>query len=449
MRGNMVLNWAVMIPRRAWWLSVLALLIACSHPPQGSDDVPPGPLASVRIPDKDLWSGGEVTVISSSFKQSANLPTVQVAGGLRQVRRVNDSTIAAQLPDTNAILPVRVLADSFIPFDDSITVHGFQAASDGPVMAGFLQVLPGSFSVIGAGAVGLIEVNLRTNTISRQFPDSVHSSWCVGGIGSSSRQGDYVFRGRNANGTCGSPRVWQYGSTPVVVDSVVGLDPTSPVTSVGELGVGGGFFATQNFLHVKPPGLPGFGITFTHSVFGSTLLPSKRKLFLHSASGGEVLNADTGDSLYNITAPSLPTNSLTGVAFSVSEDTVYAAEGVFSGTGGVVMAATATGGLLRSVVFPDLNVGGIARDPAYGWLYVLAFDSRDVPRILVLRESSLIQVAALVAPATTSLSMTRYQQFRVVPDPASGRVFVVATFQDQGSATQSVSKILSFGIRGP
>jgi len=58
----------------------------------------PEPL-DVRLNVADVWSGGEATLVSAAFAPPSGLPVVRLAGDTLVVRRLDDSTVAARLPD--------------------------------------------------------------------------------------------------------------------------------------------------------------------------------------------------------------------------------------------------------------------------------------------------------------------------------------------------------------
>ncbi|MES1259360.1 MAG: hypothetical protein ABUL71_02105, partial [Gemmatimonadota bacterium] len=198
-------------------VSVLACLAlaACSRLPSGTDYVPPGPLANIHLVSDDAWSGGEVSVRSASFAGLPVLPSAQVGGAARTVRRVDDSTIAVQLPDTNADLVVHVASDSFLPWDATIAVHGYLGVHTGPHITGRVQALPGGRLILATGDSGLVEFDVVANAITRRWGDTIHSTDCSSAIGLSVRPGQYVLAGKSSTGSCGSAgaAVWQYGAT--------------------------------------------------------------------------------------------------------------------------------------------------------------------------------------------------------------------------------------------
>lgn len=443
-------------PHRRIWAVVAAVFLvgpfaACSHSPQGTDYVPPGPFANVRLASSDLWSGGDVTVISSSFKSLATLPAMQVAGVARTVRRINDSTIAAQLPDTDATVPVKVVADSFASFETSATVHGFQQMRVGPVMPGVVQALPGQAAVIGAGAVGLIEVNLRSNTIQRQFPDTVHSIDCMRGVGQSVVPGHFVLYGKTAAGggveACTSVTSWLYGTTPARTNSLLFVGGPA-VWTAAEIGRGGSISGSSNVFDLERCGLgvcppSNVDCQSCRNLTGVTIGALAQRAVTHTT-GHMVFNTATGDSVFRFPFPN--GGHLDGAVFSPAEDTVYAI-----GAGTVIMAKSADGTVYRSVtVSNDAPVTGIGRDDQSAWIYVLSiWGTNRPPQLTVLDRATLATVAVVRAPASAILQeLDGWDTIRFVRDPAANRLFVVVTEADPPSHTQT-SRILSYGVPYP
>lgn len=421
------------------------LFAACSHPPQGTDGVPPGPLASVRLTATDLWSGGDITVVSASFKALATLPSVLVAGAARPVRRIDDSTIAAQLPDTDAVMSVQVDADNYTEFQSSVTVHGFQQVRDGPLLSGFIQWIPGTTLVLGAGDVGLVEVDVRFNNVVRSWPDTVHSVDCVSGVGPSVRPGYYVLWGKTPAGVCSHPWVWQYGPTVVRTDSIANREGNWTVAEIGPGGVIQSGNAPFTMSHCD-------GITcvdFSYplgQVTGVSISTTSRRAVLHNSTS-MVVNASTGDTLYRLPFTQPGQIRVEDAAFSPAGDTIYAVGTAFAaGTGALSMVNVATGALLAGLTLP-VQVHGVARDPIRPWIYVVGQNGRGEAQLLVLSSRTLGTLATLRGPAQPA-PYGVFDRVRIVPDPRGTGVFVVATVQGTGIHGVS-SRILSFGVPVP
>lgn len=430
---------------------VVCASVACSHPPQAADPVLPGPLAGIHLATNDLWSGGEVTIISSSFKSLTALPTVQIGGVTAAARRVDDSTIAAQLPDADAVLAVHMAVDSFLPFDTSISVHGFQQMRIGPIMPGIVQALPGQASVIGAGAVGLIELDLRNNVIVRQFPDSVHSIDCARAVGQSVQPGHFVFYGRTGPGSppeaCGrGASSWQYGTTPVRT-GVLNVPPG--VWGLAEIGSGGWIYGVNSpQVMVNPCGSPGCGLpTYTCAcgeyVTGITIGALAHRAVVQSFAS-MVINSQTGDSVYRL--PFAPNTYVSGAVFSAVEDTMYVL-----GNHTVMMVNSANGTVYRTVDVPNpFGTSGIGRDDRHPWIYMLSIrPSTKAPDLTVLDARTLATVAIVRAPASAVLQANDgWDAVRFVRDPGTNRLFAVVTGFDPPDRTRT-SRIISYGVPFP
>ncbi|MGH9262103.1 MAG: tetratricopeptide repeat protein, partial [Acidimicrobiales bacterium] len=168
----------------------------------------PRPL-SARLTASAVWSGGDAILVSPAFAPPAALPRARIDAETLPVRRVDDSTVAARLPDGDGPRVLTVEAPGFLAFTDTVVLHGFRLAADGPLLTGFLQRLPGGPWVLGAGDPGLVEVDVRTGAVRRQWPDTVHSPDCIWGVGPSVRPGHHVLFGKAVGGGCTHPWVWR------------------------------------------------------------------------------------------------------------------------------------------------------------------------------------------------------------------------------------------------
>lgn len=388
-----------------------------------------------RLTASDVWSGGEALVVSAAFLPPA-LPVARIAAETLAVRRVDDSTVAARLPHGNGPGVLTVELPGFAPFTTIIRLRGFRTAEDGPFLTGFLQRLPTPPLVLGAGDPGLVEVDVRTGAVARQWPDTVHSPDCTWGVGPSVRSGGYVLFGKTAGGTCSHPWLWTYGPQLTRVDSLYALVDT---WAIGEVGPGGAVFGSDDHLHISQCTGTGCADRLYSNLGGSltgiTVGSVAKRAVLHHWNA-LVADAEAGDTLYRI--PYTQAGYRTeGAAFSAGEDTLYAVGQVGGSVGAseVMAVAAANGAYLGGAIFPGSGTWAfdVARDPVRHWLYVATLvgsgATNVVPAVVVLDQGTLAPIAELRAPTSEALSLIVWHQFRLVPDPSQAAVYMVATKQ--------------------
>lgn len=417
-----------MIARSSFCLAAAALLAGCetTQDPQVWSDL--------RLPTTQVWSGGEVQLVSTEFAGST-LPSVSMNGNGLSLTRINDSTVAAQLPDGNGVRDLRVELAGFVAVDTQITLHGFRSAETGPFLSGFLQYLAPQPWVLGAGDTGLVEVDVRTNTVLRQWPDSVHSSDCTWGVGPSVRAGHYVFFGKIGN-ACTHPWVWQYGPTLTRVDSLFGVEDT---WSFAEIGPGGTVGGSDDYLTLPVCDSAGCAqdllINMGGALTGVTVGRTAGRAILHSLFGW-LVDAASGDTLRRITwLLGAPMQHVEGVVFTPAEDTAYALVSQW-GNGplpSIWVVDPADGALLDTLIIPDLIGMDLASDPVRPWLYVFAVEkpyvTSGLPVLRIIDRATHATVATLRGPVSEAISLSQWHQFRIVLDPAMDAAYVVATVQ--------------------
>jgi hypothetical protein len=421
-------------------IAAFTLALAC-----GTTD--PAQPFSGRVASTAVWSGGEVTIIGAALAAPA-LPDVALDGQPLSVRWVNDSTVAARLPDGDGARTLRVELAAHVPFEASLTLFGFRSAETGPFLTGFLQAVPGGPWVLGAGDSGLVEIDVRTNAVRRSWGDSIHSPDCTWGVGPSVRPGHYVLFGKNDAGQCARAVVWQYGATLTRVDSTAAR---ADEWSIAEIGPGGWIMGSDDAFTISQCGAQGCApvdyTPFAGSLTGVTIGHQAHRAVLHSFFGW-VVNATTGDTLPRSSAGA--GYHVEGAAFSAAEDTAWLAASTFA-SGGRVYLLDAASGVRRDSVNLAARALDIGRDTARPWLYIAVFNgptAAAVPELLVLDQGTLDTIAVLRAPASEALSLTQWHQFRIVLDPTMNAVYVVATAQVY-DAHGLRSRVLRFGVVPP
>ena len=399
----------------------------------------PQPLEA-RLTAADAWSGGDATLVSAAFVPPRALPVVRIGAETLAVRRINDSTIGAQLPAGNGPRTLNVAAPGFVSLTAQVTLHGFRSSEIGPILSGSLELIPGSTRVLGAGT-GLVEVDIRTGAVGRTWPETVHSSDCAESVGPSVRPGHYVLWGKDSiGGRCTHPWVWRDSlATLERLDSVYATPGT---WGMAEIGPGGSISGGDDALSISHCGSTGCAQQFYFNqgggLSGVSIAPSANRAVLHHYFG-YLVDATTGDTLGRLpfgppsASPQMWYYHLENATFSANEDTIYAVgnQGFYGSK--LVLAASSNGGFIDSLPLPASYAVDVALDPVHPWVYValLAGTTSTAlnPQLLIFERGTLRPIAVLRAPATEALSITAWHQFRLVPDPLMHAAYVVATVQ--------------------
>ena len=195
-------------------IRILALglvLAACHEAPSAQPEPLPFALGSA-----DVWSGGEVTILSAAFAQSAPLPAVLLDADTLSVRRSDDTTLIATLPDLPGPHTIRVASPVVLPVAATLTLRGFVAWRAGPLFSG--RTAPGvtPTTVFGNGPNSLRRWDVSSDAVL-DYPDTVHAVACTRGVGSGPSPGQLVLN----TGTCFGTRwmLWQVDPQLVWLDS--------------------------------------------------------------------------------------------------------------------------------------------------------------------------------------------------------------------------------------
>ena len=264
-------------------------------------------------------------------------------------------------------------------------------------------------------------------------------------VGPSVIPGRFVFFGTSAaGGTCATAATWTYGAVPTRTAPLAGA--AAGVWTIAEIGPGGVISGSNNSLTIShctagicTTGFP-LCLSCAGSLTGVTIGTIAQRAVLHSFNH-LVVNTQTGDTLFRLPFPA--NIHVEGAAFSPNEDTMY-----FAGGDSVIMAASASGTVFRTLTLSGVQVVGVGRDELRPWIYLAALGAGSVPQLIILERGSLATIAVLRAPSSVTLPTVNWQQFRVVADPLGTRVYVVATVQALGVHT-SVSRILSYEVTAP
>jgi hypothetical protein len=408
-------------------MAVAALVSTCE-----TTTAPPS--LAVRVVSSNVWSGGEATLISGAFRVAPSLPTGRIGAETLAVRPVNDSTVAVRLPDGNGPVMLVVDVPGFAPDTSALTLHGFDKAEVGPLLSGFLQVVPGQPWVVGAGDPGLVEVDVRANAGLRSWPDTVHSPDCTWGVGPSIRPGHYVLFGKAPGGACTHPWVWRYGAPLERVDSLWAAEDMWSLAEIGPGGIVAGADDALTIAHCDAAGcVPRFYMNQGGALTGVTIGRVAGRAVLHSWFGW-LVDAASGDTLRRMSwYTGAPFHHVEGAAFTTGEDTAFVVASQAATWSRLLVVDPASGELLDTLSLPGVQAFDVARDLARPWLHVFVLEGIGlaslVPQLIILDQGTRAPVAGLRAPSSEALSLTQWHQFRIVLDPAMDALYVVATVQ--------------------
>src|SRR2546428_2805888 len=146
--------------RRPFWLGFV--LAACDAPPMAP------PPQSYRV-STDVWSGSELTVTSAGFATAGLVPDVELDGHPLVVRRVDDTTVVATLPDSPGQHMLRLLAPDVDSKAIALQLRGFDQRVAGPLITGRTEPGREFPHLFGTGAPRPRPWALAANTAQR-FP---------------------------------------------------------------------------------------------------------------------------------------------------------------------------------------------------------------------------------------------------------------------------------------
>src|SRR3989442_8655464 len=140
--------------RRTVWLGLV--LAACDAPPMVT------PPQSYRV-STDVWSGSELTVTSAGFPTAGLVPDVELDGHPLVVRRVDDTTVVATLPDSPGQHMLRLLAPDVDSKAIALQLRGFDQRVAGPLINARPRPGPEYRLLFWSGAERLGRRDLVTN----------------------------------------------------------------------------------------------------------------------------------------------------------------------------------------------------------------------------------------------------------------------------------------------
>ena len=403
--------------RRVLRVVIWAGAIGCSDL-----STPPEPKEFVLL-TPEVWSGGEATVTSPAFAPPAGLPLVLLDSDTLSLRRIDDTTLGARLPDLPGSHVLRVVDSDVTPIGVTIHLNGFQDASVGPVLEGITQRWLQPTQVLGNGPTGLRMWDVSTGG-TFDFPDSLQNVQCTRGVGPSSTAGRVVLFG--PPGACQLTSrwfVWSLTPIPARLDSI----GSATARIAGELSPGRHFIAlTHSFLLEACD-------TCTRTTYTAegphdlAFSPSGDRAVViaynfQGLSGAPVLDAATARVSYVV--PEMW--EIDGAGFSAGGDTIYLA-GSDSTWGPRLVAVHAADGHSLISLTPEVQPFAIALDPTRPWVYV--FGWRSVSHTLaleVLDGRTLQPIVTIGVPANQSCFACGF--YRILPSPLERRVYVIVTW---------------------
>lgn len=397
-------------------LRCLVVLLAACDPPLPTVGDPP---QSFRA-SADVWSGGELTVTSPGFApaQSA-LPDVLLDGLSLLVRRVDDTTVIAALPDLPGQHMLRLVAPGVESQAIVVQLRGFEERVAGPLISGRTEPAREHYHLFGNGPTNLRRWNVRTNK-AVDLADTVHAAACTRGVGPGPNVGEVVL----LTGGCATGRWMLWRTEPLVPLS----DTTSAQTDhfVAVLGAGRWVVVGADAFSVvacdggscSSESIP------AHRASDVVRSPRGDRAALITridadllATGVPVVDVALGTVGYSV--PAL--GSAHGGAFSAGGDTLYLAGD--SASTSLLVAVRASDGQLLASRRLNYEPCAVAADQLRPWLYVAGggpqaflqvFDRRTMTAITTLR--------------VTSDTLYGRDFCRILPNPLERRVYVVDTW---------------------
>ena len=405
-----------------WRLVGIGWLLACAACLEPAW-APPDPIP-VALLTPDAWSGGEAVLASAAFRPPSGLPAVLVDCDTLAVRRIDDTTVAARLPDLPGAHTLRVLATDVLDLPIDIRLHGFESFALGPLVPGRVQPLLGwPPAVVGNTLTGAAVWDLRSIT-AYPLPDTLHDPTCGWGVGPSYRPAGVVLVA-----ACGpQQRWWAWRVRPrleLIEDSLCAT-PNKFVSqlAVGRTlaaasGAGGSVLLTRDSLGCVWTTVPGSG---TYDVVISPR--GDRSVILAYGYGGfgpsegvPVLDVPTGHVAYAI--PQITDDPT--AAFSPEGETLFVAGRGESGVSLVAVRAD-DGQVLYTLPLALGGVLGMAVDPDHPWLFLFATAERR-ERLLVIHRRSRELLTTLGVPDTVPPQTCCGSH--IIPSPVEHRVYIV------------------------
>lgn len=398
------------------------VLAACDKIPT----VQPRPELQAYRATPDVWSGGTITIVSQGFATLASLPGVTLDNQPISVRRVDDSTVVAAVPDNPGTHLLRVVAEGVDQRALTVELRGFVGRTEGPLLSGRAEPGVDTRYLFGNGPTGVRRWNIRTNK-AIELGDTLHAVSCTRGVGPGPAVGDLVLER-----SCNTGRWLVWHTEPLYPRSDTAAGMTTHFVAV--LGADRWVLARINEFAINAcdatscvtETVPATGtIDVVRSPRGdrAALLAGS----IGDAAGAPVADVDLGRVGYRVAGLS----AAQGGAFSSAGDTLYLA-GTTATAFALVTINAADGQPLvtRSL---DFSPCAVRLDEARPWLYVAGVNPTS--------GQSLLQVFdRRTMDAITTLHVTTdipygHELCRIMPNPIEHRVYVAETWAGEHNAS--------------
>jgi hypothetical protein len=392
-----------------------------------------------RLVDAAAWSGGEIALVSTGIR--GTLPRVRLGADSVAVRRVDDSTVAALVPqDASGILPISVVHEpDSLPLGN-VTLYGYTGTSPGPDLSGFVLPIPGAPTpqFYANGTTGLVRGDARFSTVV-SFPDSVHDPYCQVGPGPSFDLSHLVVTLGNGV-SCGQAIVRQVSPDLLPLDSIPGSPSQTRVIAEVAPGKWLKTFITYAATIDGTDTVPliqyydGVGMNEIHQIRLSPRGDRAAAVALENSIW--VFSITPFDTTF--AAPAIPHGR--GAEFSQTGDTLYVigVDGYDSSAHALLVAVDATSGMeLKRVVLSQSPVA-LALDPVRPWIYVAEGQTCCTMSLEVLDRRSMSRVGLLAPPVSEQQGVLG--EPIVLSSPGEPAVYVlrVGAFYPPAGATVSM-----------
>ena len=414
--------------RRVLLLSVV--LVACGEVPglsTGSE------LHSFGV-SLDVWSGSELIVRSAGLSGLSSVPQVWLDGAPIPTRRLNDTTLAATIPDAPGPHSMQLVGTGFDPGSVIVHLYGYVEHVEGPELSGRTEPGLDPRYVFGSGPASLRRWNVASNK-TIDLGDTVHAVACTRGVGPGPNAGEIVL----LNGGCaGRWTVWHTeplypmaDTAPVMTENLVAVPAAGRSIVLGSDTVfvsacAGGTCTTE-----AVPGTEGRDVV--RSPRGDRAALLTRLVGNPGAPGAPVVDVALGKVAYRIATLS----EARGAAFSGGGDTLYVAGRSASASNTFTLAAVraADGAPLTSRAL-EFAPCAVATDPGGAWLYVAGLTDAGQSRLQVLDRASLDAITML--HVTSSAVFGHDDRLcHIMPNPTGHLVYIVDSQAEHDSAARA------------
>lgn len=434
-------------------IATAGVLAACT-------EVAPAPAVhDLRLASPDVWSGSELVIVTPPIGAGTPVFELFLDSLPLDARRVDDTTLVAQLPDLPGEHRVSALAAGTTAFvqPDIVRLHGFRSRIDRPPLKGNLHIwpAPGRPSVLGVGRTGPALLDLATGAL-QQWSDTIHGPGCtLGGIGPSWEPDHFVFQGHRPgvpSWDCLNYRVWQLLPTPVPAADTLPTPRLVQAWATAEVAPDRWLATTDDHLygHDCRAGacLSNADLFWTGGGDAVFISPRGDRVLVNG--NPRVLDPETLTILYRLdglwwagdAAFSPDGDTLLVVGYGPGDGTLVDRIRAFRPDDGAVLADIPLTGPDGTTISPT----GLAYDPVGPWIYVagdVALDTLRLPALLVVDRSALRPVALIRATRDqATFRFFPYDRLKVVPAPLHGVVYVVweTLIYDPPSAPTGVYK---------